>query len=410
MDRFRFFSYITVVLFLFLSNTSFSQNVVTGVVTYHSDNQKPLSNVVVGVYDLNDNFIMSTITDSDGDYTLYGVPSIEFNIKLLSNNSIDLPDLMDAYLTFQDLTNNITLDGAAYEAADINNDELITSYDFSQILVSLIYGQFNVGSDWQFNSTYIDYSSRTVANDTIHFWGTNEGDVDSSWDPSGRLPSIFNYKNSTPKIISSKNTTLNIGTEFNGLVSGFHLNLSYPMDNIEIVNITGPDDNFSYNLDPRSGTLRVSWINTNSIENNISGTNLFKVEVKQIAGETFGVKDFVLLSDGMVIDNIGKKITDIEVVLPSVELVNDIINVHSYPNPVTNNLNFSINTPSPESFNVSLYDMSGRLIFDANSSILETGNNNFSIDVNSLMPGHYFYIVRNLNGEFVLPGQFVKIL
>ena len=150
MDRVRLFGFLTIVVLLFLGNVSFSQNIIVGEVTYHSDDLKPLDNIVVGVYDLNNNLVMSTVTDADGFYTLYDVPSSEFNLRLTTSYDVDLPDLMDAYLTFQDLINNITLVDAEFGAADINNDGLITGYDYSHILVSLINGNFSPESDWQF--------------------------------------------------------------------------------------------------------------------------------------------------------------------------------------------------------------------------------------------------------------------
>ena len=106
----------------------------------------------------------------------------------------------------------------------------------------------------------------------------------------------------------------------------------------------------------------------------------------------------------------GNRISNIKVLLPSISIVSNVIEISSFPNPANNELNFNIYSPYTESFNIKIFDIAGNLISERITSVIETSDSNFTIDVSSLKQGQYIYMISNSNGEFVLPGRFFKIL
>lgn len=64
------------------------------------------------------------------------------------------------------------------------------------------------------------------------------------------------------------------------------------------------------------------------------------------------------------------------------------------PNPFTNSIQFSVSTPQPETLNVQLYDMQGRLLYRSQQQ-LTAGNTTISINnLEHLAPGMYLLVAR----------------
>ena len=391
------------------NNIMLSQNSITGFVTYHNDLSKPLDGVIVHLYDMSDNVVLSCITNSDGEYLISNIPSDEYNLRVSTTFNLDNPDLMDAYLIFMYMTGSMTLDEAQLSAADINENGEITGFDFAHVLSSLVNGNFTTYSGWEFNEYHIDYTASTNASDSLDFWGTQDGDVDSSWDPSGRIPNILNFNNSQPRSLESGLQIIPVGTEFNGIVSGFNLNINYPSDIIEIVNVIGPDNEMLFNVNKIEGTIKVTWINIDNSRFDLTGDYLFSIEVKRIDFKYSGKLDFILSSGGMILDERGKNISDINIILPSLSVFSNIYNVDVYPNPVVDNIILDINIPEKDYFNIKIFGLTGNIVYDLNTSLIDAGKNTVNINIDFLESGQYTYLIRNINNNFVLPGRFFII-
>ena len=78
-----------------------------------------------------------------------------------------------------------------------------------------------------------------------------------------------------------------------------------------------------------------------------------------------------------------------------------------YPVPATDILNISLETRLPMNMEVSVLDMSGRIVRANKSYDLEAGVRNFTIDVNDLDNGNY--LVRMVTNGEVITEQFVKV-
>jgi hypothetical protein len=213
-----------------------------------------------------------------------------------------------------------------FAAADVNGSGSITFTDYYIVLVSYLMQGTPFTDNWQFNEVYVDLTSRD-STENAAVWGTSTGDVEGVWLPGGRNLNPMQEENYDITVVGNQEVELTVGSNYNELINGFNLNLTYPVNEIDIVDVTGPDNNFHFNLDENGGILNVIWLD----ENEKSGTKyfgetLFRVTVrqnknsKQVEGSLFS-----LLEDGMVLDNKSKQIEDITITLPKITSADEML-------------------------------------------------------------------------------------
>jgi Secretion system C-terminal sorting domain/Bacterial pre-peptidase C-terminal domain len=78
-----------------------------------------------------------------------------------------------------------------------------------------------------------------------------------------------------------------------------------------------------------------------------------------------------------------------------------------YPNPVKNNLNLLIASPSETKIKIEIADLSGKLILSRQKTIVN-GNNRYSIDVSMMAAGTYFIKASDVNKTQGAVSKFVK--
>ncbi len=91
------------------------------------------------------------------------------------------------------------------------------------------------------------------------------------------------------------------------------------------------------------------------------------------------------------------------IVFPPVSLITDIpefeqIDLIVYPNPVSDYLNIAFTLKQPENINISLFDISGRILSNQNLHNIQTGNHIERLDVSRLVDGVY-YLKISMDGE-----------
>lgn len=410
MKNFKILSVLLVVLLIF-GNTVFAQNDLFGTYYYQDSINVPLADVSVELYDLNDDLIASTFTNMDGEYTFTNIPSGEYYLTSSTSIASGGVDLYDAWLVFFYWRGWIDFNDMEFEVADVNDNGHVNHQDFVAILINyLVGGQPFVGGEWEFENIYVDFTSRDRT-DTIDLWGSSHGDVEGIWEPSGRDIVLLrsSYYESTNK---GETTKLNVASDYDGYVNGFNLNLSYATDEISIVNISGPDGNFGYSVDEESGVIKVAWINESQGASEVSGGQLFTIEVdSKTDSPVTGEKVLFLLPGGMLIDSESNKLNDTEIKLPLLanEQKTDFVEVKAYPNPVVNKLNFNIQLNKQSYASLSVYDLSGKLVNFIEYIALHEGEQVISFNAEDLLPGNYIYSF-DLKGENVMNvmGRFVK--
>jgi hypothetical protein len=81
--------------------------------------------------------------------------------------------------------------------------------------------------------------------------------------------------------------------------------------------------------------------------------------------------------------------------------------VEIYPNPVSDNLNINIFLPHSQPLTVKIVDMQGKVLFNADKSNLNRGNNLLSIDTRRMNDGIYILLLQNSN--YTITKRFVTV-
>ncbi|RLD43939.1 MAG: hypothetical protein DRI89_03860 [Bacteroidetes bacterium] len=401
------FSIIILLFFGFLGTTS-AQNRLTGLVNYNDNDTLPIPEVKLGLYDMQDVLIMSTETDDDGRYSFDSIPGGEYHLRSFSDLEPNLVDIQDSYLVLMYLLNWIELDDIQYEAADINNSGTVTWYDYFYIVINyLLHGEPFPAGVWQFEEAYIDFTSRDAPPDTTDLWGVTEGDVDGWWEPSGRDVSILNYSHYAVHVETGE-FQLQVKSTVSDQIAGFSINITYPVDQLRILDVVGPDKNLNYFLDEKNGIVKIIWMDENN-SGRISADNLISLVVES-KNSDFESAAFELLPGSMLIDAKGCEIENVEIQLPLLEMNQEFeLQVSTYPNPVINELHVRLNLIETANATISIFDVSGKLMSENNNLSLEKGEHLIAIDTEKFKPGYYFYIV-DLSGNttYTAKGKIIK--
>jgi len=402
----------TLVLFILLVASLLSaQNQISGIVNYHENESNPLPNVTLELYDTGDNIVATTLSNNIGEFVFTNIPSGEYFIRSTSSLPVGDINLIDASLILYHLFGWYPFNDFEFIAADVNGSGTITFTDYFIVLISYIMqgNPFTI-DDWQFDEVNVNLTSRDTT-ENVAVWGTSTGDVEGIWLPGGRKIIGYNEDNNIITEINSNIAELEVGTSYNKQINGFNLNLTYPIDLLEVVDVLGPDKNLHYYLDENQGILKVIWLDENENQGTkFLGETLFRIRVKQINNSIKTEESvFSLLEGGMVLDNNSNQLEDITINLPKIKTTNNILalSITSFPNPVVNTLIFKITSPTNSYANIYVYDLSGRLVNKTISTDIQKGTQLINLETSDFPSGKYFYkVILQDSGTFT--GSFNK--
>jgi type IX secretion system substrate protein len=391
-----------------------AQNQIIGVVTYHGDSLNPLPNIVLDLMDSNNGLVATTVTNNIGEFNFTNVPTGEFTFEPSTTIPVGDINLIDASLILQELNGTYQFNEFESKAADVNGSGNVTYGDYIITLNSyLAQGNPFPTDEWQFEEVSVTFTARdsgTTKKTTV--WATATGDVEGEWLPGGR--NIYDPFSSDQYLteVNNQEIELVIGSDYNELIGGFHLNFVYPIGVVDIIDVIGPDENFHYDIDEATGELSAIWLDENDIPGEkFFGKTLFRVIVKQNeSAKQFDEGVFSLLNEGMVLDSKLDIISNITINLPKLSAgAKESINLEavSYPNPVTNSLNIKISCPENDNAKILIYDLQGKLI-RTETSIIYKGTQLIHINTQDLHLGHYFYMIQ-LQNDNNLHGRFQKL-
>ncbi len=401
--------------FLMLCGSLFSQNVLTGAYYYHADTSLPIPDVQVRLYDTNDSLIASDLTNLAGEYSLSGIPSGQYSLEsYIDMESINV-DIDDAAEVLFYLLGWVTFDSIQYQAADVDTSGQVDFVDFALIWVSYLTQQKAFpGGDWTFEEVSVTFASRAAGDTTTSdTWGSSMGDVEGEWEPTGRDINILPTEYYSMEMPGKQETTkFAVASNYDGDLDGFQVNLSYAPEKLNILSISGPDENFNYSVDNKSGVIMANWLNFSQGTSMVDGNELFTIE---IAGNNEGQISegelISLLPGSMLLDSDNNKLDNTEIKLPlfkNKQLLN--VEVNTYPNPVVSNINFNVKSSSEFSqASLVVYDLTGKKVFDKRDIAVREGEQIISLDAKGLLPGNYIFSL-NLKGDGVksIKGRFVK--
>jgi len=415
MKRFNIQQLALFIMLLIFSSLG-AQNQISGVIYYHDNDSNPLPNVVVELYDSGDNLVATTTTNDDGEYEFSNVPYGEYYILSSSTQNFGTLNLIDPSIVLQYLNGTYNLNDFEFVAADVNGNGVVNGGDYNKLMKKILGKKNSFEEEWAFEEVEIDFTARDFEEEVEH-WGTSTGDVEGIWMPGGRdLDFLVEYQ--LPTDLNETEIELEIGSSYKDLISGFNLNLVYPTNLIEITDVTGPDENFLFNLDKNTGVLNVIWLDENiRAGNTFRGETLFTVKVKQIQNSTQieeGV--FSLLEGGMMLDSRSQPLEDVTINLPIISTITAIsneidpeleIDIVSYPNPASSNINFKLTSPDDNYANIYVYDLVGRLVIETNNMTIYKGTQLINMNIEKLPAGHYIYKLR-MQGIDNITGRFYK--
>ena len=388
------------------------QNKLTGVVNYHDIDELPMPNVNVGLYDMQDVLIESVMTSENGFFTFDNINDGEYLLKSTSYYEPNGIDLEDAQLVLLHLLGYIELTEIQLNAADVNNSGQVTWYDYVYIVVNyLLYGQPFPAGEWQFEEYYVNLSSRE-SGDTTSLWGTATGEVELDWEPSGRTLNEVSTTLQPYQFQNNEELEVYIQTDYTYPVSGFSMDLAFPNEVIDIIDVQGPDENLNYNIDEENGILRLTWLNEfNGLSSTINGEQLVKLKI-QAKNNDIIESAFTLLPGNLMLDANGDKVELFEVRLPALlknEEIDFELQVNTYPNPAVDKINVRMTLPDANYGSVYIYDLSGRLVNKMENLSFSEGANLLSVNTQNFIAGHYFYFIE-LGGSqgYKVKGRFFK--
>ena len=397
------------VIFLIVNIVS-AQNQISGIVNYHENEENPLPYVTVELFDAENNMIATTITSDIGEFTFSDIPTGEYILRSSTSLPIGEINIVDASLILYNIFGMYTFNEYEFLAADVNGNGRVNFGDYMKVIHYIMRGNSFPAGEWQFNEVSVNLASRGNV-DTTYICGTSTGDVEGVWMPAGRnLGLDYNYSQNIINI-NEQVVELEIGSDYDELISGFNLNLTYPIDIVEIVDVTGPDENFHFNLDGNTGILNVIWLDENKKPGiTFFGETLFRIKLKQLDSFTQSLEGaFSLLEKGMVLDNNSNQIEDITIKLPKITTTSSSLafELTSYPNPVVNNLSFKITILENNYADIYIYDMVGKLVHKTIGTSIYKGTQLINIETKNLPSGQYLYKVVIPNIEIVA-GSFSK--
>lgn len=390
-----------------------SQNTIVGNYYYHDNLSVPVPNIELRLIDSNDSLVATDITDFTGHFSLTNIPYGTFTLEASTAMAAGGVDLYDANLILLYLIGWQDLNDIQLVVADVDASGDVTWTDFGLVFIYyLIYGQPFPAGDWTFEDKTYDFASRAPIIDSTRLWSSTTGDVEGEWEPSGRNINLLPTDYYTMETIDKTETTkFAIAANYDGDLNGFNLNLAYPIDKLNIVSVSGPDENFNYSVDNESGIIKANWLNEGHTST-VSGTQLFNIEVSGINGEQIADGELIsLLPGGMLIDSENDKLNDIEIKLPLLKNKQSMeVEVKTYPNPVINNVNFKLQSSGEYSqAGIVVYNLNGQRVAEYNDIEVHEGEQVISLDTKSLIPGNYvFSLTLSGNGEKNIMGRFVK--
>jgi hypothetical protein len=130
------------------------------------------------------------------------------------------------------------------------------------------------------------------------------------------------------------------------------------------------------------------------------GTSIQNLKYSFIDKKSLKGKSYYRLKQ---IDKDGRFVFSSIVTLTIAEL-NQLLVATIYPNPVADQLNIAIASPSNQAVSITVNDVYGRIVSQKVIKVLQ-GNNNYSLDVKSLPSGNYFMNVTTINAS---PGELVQ--
>ena len=140
---------ITIFFYTNLTETTYIDTAITnatisGQLTYSNDNSTPLTNVIINLINNQNQIVLSTISDLNGNYSFNNVNSGTYTISCISSANSGGVNSTDALISQQHFTGTSLLNGLFFKSADVNTSNIVNSTDALLIRQNFVnISQFN---------------------------------------------------------------------------------------------------------------------------------------------------------------------------------------------------------------------------------------------------------------------------
>ncbi|MCD4788554.1 MAG: T9SS type A sorting domain-containing protein [Bacteroidales bacterium] len=392
MKKRNFFAIFMATLVCIAPSELFSQEEISGIVTYHNEEATPLAGVDVSLLDLNGNLLETVTSGENGEYLFAGIEEGEYLLKASYDQpAFDAISLEDVMLLLQSLNGYTSLEPIQELAADVDGNGIVNDDDYFMIIENwYLYGApFPVG-EWIFEEKLVIAGSKE--DDGVG--GSVTGDVQGGFDPEKGGSNYLNFykTNNYLEVLPGHINKLPISIDNNTNIGSFCIELYYDNQIVDVKSIESELSNYRYII--TDNKIKIIWADINLEGISINSTsNLFSID--------FDLKDknadlnkeiFFLGSESKITDVKGNTYYNIGITYPSLKYKQIFSwEVKNYPNPFREYtyIDYSL----PETGNVQLYitDISGKLIKSLINEIQPEGNYKTEVDGSALNPGIYFY-------------------
>lgn len=381
----------------------YSQNTISGVVSYHNDPDRPLEDVVVKIYDESGTFIDSCVTDSTGTYIFTNLDCGTYSLNSYTEQDPGGIDLFDSYLIFFYIIGRTELDPIQYLAADTDADGYVDWADYWSIVIGwLIHGYPFPAGEWIFEDVIIDLSAKDPDGDQ---GGSSTGDPDGSFQPGTKPIQRINLEYNNEYVTSTgQQIDIPVFYDWPHPLGGMAISIEFPENLIYIEDIESEMQGFNYAV--KNGCINLTWQDTEFKDMTFNDKPLFTI--KAVTSNHFINESeitFDVNSKTHFIDSKGYKIEEVSLRLPKYKSNGlSIFTGNVYPNPVNSVAHIKYAIEEDSKINIKLLNSSGQLIDELYNCIKPAGiyNYHFNVDNLELESGLYFCVISIENSAKIV--------
>lgn len=389
--------------------TVISFNSISGTLTYSNSVQTPLGNTLVQLKSGN-TVITHALTAADGSFVLTPVNPGNYQFNVVCTKPWGGVNSTDALLAMKHFVGMSYLNGLYLKAADVDLSNTINALDaliIQRRVVGLL-SYFPAG-DWIFTKPTVNFTGLQPTSVSIN--GLCVGDVNGSHLPPALAQENVELVVKGEEIISADGTLdIPISIENSVNLGAISLFLTLP-DNISINDITGLEEDNNLVWKVKDNLLALSWFAvTGKIykPSDVLFTLKTRVNTKDLSEINQGIQ---LLNASEFSDNQAKTLQHIKLGIP--RLVPEIsgIDVQIAPNPFGNETAVQCSLVKAGHIEISILDITGRLIKDLCDQDLPAGFHSFNWngDENTgSAAGNGVYLVRIITPDGILTKNIVK--
>jgi len=383
---------------------------VSGQVLYQDDPNRPISNVIVSLKNIDNNSFQTVTTGGNGYYEFFNVPNGNYILTGTTSNPPGGVTVLDAVLVAQYLQGQIAFNDIQLLAADVNGSGNVTWGDHQLILNHIRKGTgFPIGP-WTFMTETFTISN--FKEGIPHgLGGTCSGDVGGTFVPTvNNTPALPIAQEGLLNVSSEQNFSAEIQIKNDLTIKAAGIIIDYPSELLQIESIDFKGSDYDYDIE--NGQIRIVWCHPNATSINFNTGEAF-ITIHGVTSSAFKngmAVNFSLNGNSSLINTSNEEVNNLKFSSPVIKYGNPSMKLSNYPNPFTTSTKLSIYNASEGNASVELYSASGQLVKNISIGKLNAGYQEVSLEASELTKGYYVCKLRvqTSNGELTQTIRIMK--